>query len=146
MSSFSLSRSVHVSFSLPPYVIPLGAISLCLLGASRLGWRSGTPEPLDHVVNSPLKTVLPKLSDDEKRDLPYPEDLFPGKRDVKTPWGSLRVYEWGPEEGRKVLLVHGISTPCLSLGLLAEHLVESGCRVMLYGEPGICFITSCRLH
>lgn len=44
----------------------------------------------------------------------------------------MRVYEWGPEDGRKVLFVHGISTPCLALGGLANALVEKGCRVMLF--------------
>jgi pimeloyl-ACP methyl ester carboxylesterase len=44
----------------------------------------------------------------------------------------MRVYEFGPESGRKVLLVHGISTPCLSLGSVANALVEKGCRVMLF--------------
>ena len=53
---------------------------------------------------------------------------------MQTPFGSLRVYEWGPEDGRKVLFVHGISTPCLSLGLLAQELVDRGCRVMLFGK------------
>lgn len=63
----------------------------------------------------------------------YPPDRFPGARDVPTPYGSLRTYEWGPEDGRKVLLVHGISTPCLSVGGLAEELVRKGCRVMIFG-------------
>ena len=46
-------------------------------------------------------------------------------------YGTIRVYEWGPEKGRKVMLVHGISTPCVSLGGVANTLVEKGCRVML---------------
>ena len=41
------------------------------------------------------------------------------------------MYEWGPEKGRKVLLVHGVSTPCVSLGGIANGLVEKGCRVIL---------------
>lgn len=41
------------------------------------------------------------------------------------------MYEWGPENGRKVLMLHGISTPCLSLGKLAHALVKLGCRVLL---------------
>lgn len=53
-------------------------------------------------------------------DLPYPPDVLPGARDVDSPYGSLRVYEWGPEDGRKVLMVHGISTPCISLGNLVS--------------------------
>lgn len=44
----------------------------------------------------------------------------------------MRVYEWGPETGRKVLLIHGISTPCVALGGIALELVGKGCRVMLF--------------
>jgi hypothetical protein len=31
-----------------------------------------------------------------------------------------------------VLLVHGITTPCIALGAVARRLVEKGCRVMLF--------------
>jgi hypothetical protein len=81
---------------------------------------------------SPLKTLVPSLSLEEIKELPLPLDVFPGARDVATPYGSLRVYEWGPKDGTKVLLVHGITTPSLSLGGLAYALVDKGCRVMLF--------------
>jgi pimeloyl-ACP methyl ester carboxylesterase len=58
--------------------------------------------------------------------------VLPGARDVDTPYGSIRVYEYGPEDGRKVLLVHGISTPAIALGSVANNLAEKGCRVMLF--------------
>nr|POF02546.1 serine hydrolase-like protein [Quercus suber] len=65
--------------------------------------------------------------------VPYPSNALPGARDVETPYGTIRVYEWGPATGRKVLLIHGISTPCIALASMAQHLVESqGCRVMLF--------------
>ena len=89
---------------------------------------------LQEIVASPLETVLPKLSEKETAALPYPPDALPGARDVITPYGSVRVYEFGPETGRKVLLVHGISTPCISLATVALNLVEKGCRVMLFGK------------
>jgi pimeloyl-ACP methyl ester carboxylesterase len=63
---------------------------------------------------------------------PYPPDVLPGGRDVQTPYGNIHVFEWGPEEGDKVLLIHGIGTPCLALADLAERLVDSGHRVMLF--------------
>ncbi|RDW69082.1 alpha/beta hydrolase [Aspergillus mulundensis] len=63
---------------------------------------------------------------------PLPTDVLPGARDVQTPYGSIRVYEWGPENGPKVLLVHGITNPCIALGGLAHGLVDRGCRVMLF--------------
>jgi pimeloyl-ACP methyl ester carboxylesterase len=58
--------------------------------------------------------------------------VFPGGRDVETPYGCIKLFEWGPEDGEKVLLLHGISTPCLALGTLAEALVSKGYRVMLF--------------
>ncbi|KAG6009538.1 hypothetical protein E4U21_002174 [Claviceps maximensis] len=62
----------------------------------------------------------------------YGLESFPGGRDVDTPYGSIRAYEFGPQHGRKVLLVHGISTSCVTLSHIAHALVERGCRVMLF--------------
>jgi hypothetical protein len=84
------------------------------------------------VVRSPRSHVLDNLSKDELARLPYPLDSLPGGRDVQSPAGCIRVYEFGPEDGRKVLLIHGISTPCLALGGVAHGLAENGCRVMLF--------------
>lgn len=89
--------------------------------------------PRQEPICSPLKYISTNLSQEEQDNLPYPPDVFPGGRDVETPYGSIRVFEWGPEDGRKVLLVHGISTPAMSLGGLAEELGKKGCRVMLFG-------------
>jgi hypothetical protein len=72
--------------------------------------------------------------------LPYPPDALPGSRDVESPYGSIRVYEWGPEGGEKILLIHGISTPSIALTDLAYKLIEKGCRVMLFGRS--CFRSS----
>lgn len=85
-------------------------------------------------ARSPKSTVLSGLSEAQRDAQPYPPDLLPGGRDVETPYGSLRVYEWGPDDGEKVLLLHGIGTPCLALGEMAKALVARGCRVMLFGE------------
>ena len=86
------------------------------------------------VINSPSQSLVPEVSDKEAAHLPYPPDVFPGARDVASPYGSLRVYEWGPEDGRKVLMIHGITNPCVALGGIAESLVDRGCRVILFGE------------
>lgn len=72
----------------------------------------------EQCILSPRLSVLPTLKADEIANLPYPPDAFPGSRDVDSPYGSLRVYEWGPVGGGKLLLIHGISTPCLSLGTI----------------------------
>ena len=110
-----------------PFTLPIALLGL----KSKTG---GARE--DQVLPSPIKTLLAKLSSDEIANLPYPPDAFPGVRDVESPYGSLRVYEWGPEDGRKVLLVHGISNPCIALGAVAHGLVDRGCRVMRFDLPG----------
>ena len=71
---------------------------------------------------------------DSSAALPYPPDVFPGARDVETEYGTIKVFEWGPDEGDKVLLMHGIGTPCVALGDMAHEFVRRGCRVMLFGE------------
>ncbi|KAI1151685.1 alpha/beta-hydrolase [Nemania diffusa] len=76
---------------------------------------------------SPAKTIPPA-----HEDLPYPPDALPGARDVETPYGSIRVYEWGPASGERVLFVHGISTPVVALGDLGHEMVARGYRVMLF--------------
>ncbi|KAK6843569.1 C6 and C2H2 transcription factor RegA-like protein [Apiospora arundinis] len=84
------------------------------------------------ILPGPLTTSLPYLSKDEIKDLPYQPDHFPGARDVETPYGNIRVYEFGPEDGRKVLFIHGISTSCMTLSEIANGIAAKGCRVMLF--------------
>lgn len=84
-------------------------------------------------IPSPRETLLPHLSAKQAAALAYPPNIFPGSRDVDTPYGAMRVYEWGPEQGRKVLLIHGDTTPGPMMGPIAHQLVECGCRVMILG-------------
>jgi hypothetical protein len=51
----------------------------------------------------------------------------------------MRVYEFGPEDGEKVLFVHGISTPCVTLAPLANAIAKRGYRVMLFVSPPVFF-------
>ncbi|KAK2061823.1 alpha/beta-hydrolase [Colletotrichum caudatum] len=97
-----------------------------------------TPNPrpaLDprKTARSPKWTVLPALSASARDALPYPPDALPGARDVATAYGNLRVYEFGPEDApERVLLLHGIGTPCLALGGVAAEFVARGWRVMTF--------------
>ncbi|KIW20806.1 hypothetical protein PV08_01384 [Exophiala spinifera] len=118
------------SASLPDWRLFLAGSCLFAAGALTAGLFG--PSNKSDIYRSPRATLLPRLSDAEKGQLPYPPDALPGARDVDTPYGSIRVYEFGPEDGRKVLLVHGISTPALALGAVANALVDNGCRVMLF--------------
>lgn len=68
---------------------------------------------------------------------PYLTDAFPGGRQFKTVYGTIQVFEWGPEDGEKVLMVHGLGTPCIALGDMAKEFVSQGYRVMIFGESCI---------
>ena len=119
--SLKLPSSREISYS----VLTLTATGISIAVLYRL--YKSTAAINEHFVKSipsPLTTLLPTLSTSQADDLPYPPDTFPGARDVESPYGSLRVYEWGPQEGRKVLLVHGISTPSVSLGRLAMQSLD----------------------
>ncbi|KAF2681273.1 alpha/beta-hydrolase [Lentithecium fluviatile CBS 122367] len=124
-------------FRVPPSHLSLyliaGAASFSTLAILRTWRRSqalGSEKPA--ATPPPQATVLPQLSAEAVQQLPYPPDALPGARDVDSPCGTTRVYEWGPEDGRKVLLIHGISTPSIALADLAHRLVAKGYRVMLF--------------
>jgi hypothetical protein len=94
-------------------------------------------------IPSPGKSLLPDISPEEAGALPYHPAALPGARDVDSPFGNIRVYEFGPRDGEKVLLVHGISTPSIALTDLAHKLVGRGRRVMLFGRS-LCFLVQRR--
>jgi pimeloyl-ACP methyl ester carboxylesterase len=120
----------------PPRTANAIAIGALAYGIARISQSLLRSRSTSGITKSPLKALVPTLSEQAKAQLPYPTDALPGARDVSSPYGSIRVYEWGPESGKKVLLVHGISTPCLALGAVAHALVDRGCRVMLFDLYG----------
>jgi len=118
------------SSSRPPMsYLALSALGISLALVLRSLHQQGTKNLF---IKSPRDTLLPRLKEDEIAVLAYPPDILPGSRDVRTPYGSIKIFEWGSEDGERVLLLHGISTPCLSLANLAEELVAQGYRVMLF--------------
>lgn len=96
-------------------------------------------------VPSP-RTDLAQLNSAEIARLPYPPDLYPGARWVDTPYGVIRVYEWGAETGRKVVFVHGIGMPCCVARDLLWELADAGYRVMTFGSlPPLHFLLRLQL-
>jgi hypothetical protein len=99
-------------------------------------------KPILRHQNKPHATIASRTREEAEKagrvadaaQLPYPPDVFPGARDVETPYGTIKVFEWGPEEGEKVALLHGIGTPCIAMGDMAREFVRRGCRVILFGE------------
>ena len=146
LNSDSIERQLARSFDKMPdeqWTVVRGITNRALLAGAALfaaGFLTSSiitkSSKKTQIVRSPRATLLPQLSVEEQSSLPYPPDSLPGARDVDSPYGSLRVYEWGPETGDKVLLIHGISTPCLALGAVAHGLVDAGCYVMLFDLLG----------
>ncbi|KAI9063015.1 alpha/beta-hydrolase [Trametes sanguinea] len=66
----------------------------------------------------------------------YPEDLFPNGNYAQLPYGRVRYWILGPEEGTKVVLIHGISTPAITWKEIAPYLAEQGFRVLVYDLYG----------
>ncbi|KAI1403911.1 Alpha/Beta hydrolase protein [Hypoxylon fuscum] len=87
---------------------------------------------LSNKIQSPQTTLIPFISTEEAAMMAYPPSALPGARDVETFYGTMRVYEWGPADGEKVLFVHGDATPCLIFSNIAQGLVDAGYRVMLF--------------
>nr|OQO26051.1 hypothetical protein B0A51_06908 [Rachicladosporium sp. CCFEE 5018] len=88
-------------------------------------YRSATPKSLSASIHrSPRSTIaeLPKATQDA---IPYPPNALPNPRDVPTPHGTIRTNLYGPSNtGRKVLLIHGISTPSVVFAPLATLLAD----------------------
>jgi len=122
--------------------LAIGAAASVGIGAFLTSQYRGNIHQPCRIIDSPLPLIQKSLTNEQQKRLPYAPDALEGARDVATPFGSIRVYEWGPAKGKKVLLVHGISTPCIALGGLAEELAQKGCRVMLFGELSFSFLHS----
>jgi pimeloyl-ACP methyl ester carboxylesterase len=121
-----------INMNIPPHRLPLayfaaGATSAALC---TLLYTSLTTSTTTKTIISPRQPSPPDSR------LAYDPSALPGARQVSTPHGSLRVNEFGPESGRKVLLIHGISTPSPALAPIAEKLADKGCRVLLYDLLG----------
>jgi len=126
--------------------LAIGAAASVGIGAFFTSQYRGNIHQPCRIIDSPLPLIQKTLTNEQQKRLPYAPDALEGARDVATPFGNIRVYEWGPAEGEKVLLVHGISTPCIALGGLAEELAQKGCRVMLFGELSFSFLRSISFH
>ncbi|KAL8802702.1 MAG: hypothetical protein Q9200_006496 [Gallowayella weberi] len=110
----------------PIILVSVMTVVLSSLLLRRRSHRANKPADLRRIIPSPRKTLLPSLSQAEADTLAYAPDHFPGARDVETHYGSMRVYEWGPEHGAKILLIHGDTTPGPMLGPIAKELVKKG--------------------
>ncbi|KAJ3501333.1 hypothetical protein NLJ89_g9379 [Agrocybe chaxingu] len=66
----------------------------------------------------------------------YPEDFYPGGGYAEFPTGRVRYWLLGPEKGKKVVLIHGLSIPAIIWKDVAPTLASRGYRVLLYDLYG----------
>lgn len=66
----------------------------------------------------------------------YPEDLFEGGAEVLLSYGKVKYWVLGPEDGQKVVLVHGLSMPSIVFKDVAPALASNGFRVLVYDLYG----------
>ncbi|KAG2361606.1 Alpha/Beta hydrolase protein [Suillus spraguei] len=66
----------------------------------------------------------------------YPEDLYSGGAYVNLPLGRVRYWLIGPEDGRRIVLIHGLSIPAIVWKDVAPVLASRGYRVLLYDLYG----------
>ncbi|CAG8619559.1 11198_t:CDS:2, partial [Paraglomus occultum] len=73
----------------------------------------------------------------DKSTIPYLPDHYPGGAYVDLPYGKTRYWLIGPEDGKKITLVHGIAAPAAIFTDIATDLAKKGYRVLafdLYGR------------
>ncbi|KAG2132200.1 Alpha/Beta hydrolase protein [Suillus cothurnatus] len=66
----------------------------------------------------------------------YPEDLYSGGAYANLPLGRVRYWLIGPEDGRRIVLIHGLSIPAIVWKDVAPVLASRGYRVLLYDLYG----------
>ncbi|EOQ99524.1 hypothetical protein E3P77_03384 [Wallemia ichthyophaga] len=124
--------------------LALGAASLLLsFHLYRLvgGLFANTPPPApSHGYSVRVERGLGGIERDSDTaravDEVYPPDAFPGGGDVRLPHGRIKYYILGPQEGEKIVLVHGFSSPCIIWRELAVSLAGAGYRVLMYDHYG----------
>ncbi|TKY88632.1 hypothetical protein EX895_002263 [Sporisorium graminicola] len=81
-----------------------------------------------------LRSSCPKIlkAPAKIHEPPYPADIFPNGTDLNSPYGTIHYYEFGPEDGKKLLLIHGISTPSPAWSLIAPDLIKAGYRILCF--------------
>ncbi|KAK2459954.1 hypothetical protein APHAL10511_008039 [Amanita phalloides] len=66
----------------------------------------------------------------------YPDDYYAGGAYAPLPFGKVRYWLLGPENGQKVVLIHGLSIPAIIWRDVAPSLATHGYRVLLYDLYG----------
>lgn len=82
---------------------------------------------LSHVADGERKLSLQEI---------YPESFHGEGEYAHFPDGAVKYWLLGPPTGKRIVLIHGLSTPSLIFRAIAEILAKNGFRVLLYDLYG----------
>ncbi|KIY49147.1 alpha/beta-hydrolase [Fistulina hepatica ATCC 64428] len=91
------------------------------------------PHPPPPLMVHPSLASLPNTS--RSWDI-YPEDYYPGGEYITLPYGRMRYWLFGPDNGKKIVLIHGLSVPAIIWKDVAPQLSKRGYRVLVYDLYG----------
>ncbi|KAI0758088.1 alpha/beta-hydrolase [Fomes fomentarius] len=91
------------------------------------------PHTPDSLYIHPSLATLPKTTPSWSI---YPDDFYDGGAYAKFPHGTVRYWLTGPENGKRVVLIHGLSVPSIIWKDITPKLVAKGYRVLLYDLYG----------
>ncbi|KAF9418004.1 hypothetical protein BGZ94_009814 [Podila epigama] len=103
------------------------ASAILAIGAKKV-YNSVTAER--GLVLPSLRVLPPEVS----KSSAYPEDYYPGGAYADLTFGETHYFLFGPEDGKKIVFVHGLSTPASVWSKVARHMADNGCRVLVYGR------------
>ncbi|KAF7296721.1 Hydrolase-4 domain-containing protein [Mycena chlorophos] len=95
----------------------------------------GSP-PHSNVLPAPADRGLDSLPPNSRVREIYPENWLEGGGYVTLPLGRVKYWIVGPENGKKVVLIHGLTTPALAFARIVPLLVAANFRVMVYDLYG----------
>ncbi|KAJ7208800.1 alpha/beta-hydrolase [Mycena rebaudengoi] len=125
MAPSALRRLSYLLLAVPPVVIALYLLA-------------SFPTPA-HRLPAPAYPGLASLPPDSRAREIYPEDWVGEGGEghyVDFPIGRTRYWLVGPESGKRIVLIHGLSVPALVFAPLVPQLVAAGYRVLLYDLYG----------
>ncbi|KAI8066639.1 Alpha/Beta hydrolase protein [Gongronella butleri] len=62
----------------------------------------------------------------------YTPEFYPGGQDLALPHGTMRYWLFGPEDGKKVVLIHGIATGASIFDIAGRYLADNKHRVLVF--------------
>ncbi|QRV93889.1 alpha/beta hydrolase family protein [Ceratobasidium sp. AG-Ba] len=126
-------------FQSPLNVALVTALPLIALYTTIPALASGPPtKPKPHPSLDTLVTTKgSRVAELKKRAQEiYPPDIYGHGHSIDLPKGRVKYWLIGPEGGKRVVLIHGISMPSLIWKPVANRLAKAGFRVLIFDLYG----------